>query len=173
MAWRDLAIAAERLRLSPNWSANDSRDTYHHHRSPRFMWPLVDKEQAMAWLEKAYQVRDSWIPAITVEPPFKPLHSDPHFRDLVRWVGLQSGDETLILRIIETPANCSTLLTTLSVIWCLRTGTMPDRAIRLFRSPRTFCQSQRGCSSRTGITPKVIQGLLTHASYGITMNVYD
>jgi len=53
---------------------------------------LGDKQQAIAWLEKAYQVRDSWIPAITVETPFKPLHSDPHFCDLVRRVGLQPGE---------------------------------------------------------------------------------
>ena len=53
---------------------------------------LGDKQQALAWLEKAYQVRDSWIPAITVEPPFKPLHSDPRFREFVRRVGLQPSE---------------------------------------------------------------------------------
>ena len=54
---------------------------------------LGDKQQALAWLEKAYQVRDSWFPgAITVEPPFKPLHSDPRFRDLVLRVGLKPGE---------------------------------------------------------------------------------
>jgi serine/threonine protein kinase/tetratricopeptide (TPR) repeat protein len=50
---------------------------------------LGDKERAMAWLEKAYQVRDSWLPGIAVDAPFKPLHSDPHFREFLGRIGLR------------------------------------------------------------------------------------
>jgi serine/threonine protein kinase/tetratricopeptide (TPR) repeat protein len=50
---------------------------------------LGDKEQAMAWLEKGYQLRDSWLPGITVDAPFNPLHADPHFREFVQRFGLR------------------------------------------------------------------------------------
>src|SRR6185437_8107178 len=45
---------------------------------------LREKEQALAWLEKACQERDPQFPAIANEPPLDPLRSDRHFADLVR-----------------------------------------------------------------------------------------
>jgi TolB-like protein/DNA-binding winged helix-turn-helix (wHTH) protein/Flp pilus assembly protein TadD len=48
---------------------------------------LGDKDQAMAWLEKAYQER--FNPSILVRPCFDPLRSDPRFRDLMRRIGLK------------------------------------------------------------------------------------
>jgi tetratricopeptide (TPR) repeat protein len=50
---------------------------------------LGNTQGAFDWLDKAYRVRDSWIPQITVEPPFRPLHSDPRLGILLRRVGLQ------------------------------------------------------------------------------------
>jgi TolB-like protein/DNA-binding winged helix-turn-helix (wHTH) protein/Tfp pilus assembly protein PilF len=46
-----------------------------------------DKEQALEWLEKAYQERSSWLVYLKVEPEFNGLHSDPRFQDLLQRVG--------------------------------------------------------------------------------------
>jgi tetratricopeptide (TPR) repeat protein len=45
---------------------------------------LAEKDQALAWLEKAYQERDPQFSVVAIEPPFDPLRSDAHFQDLVR-----------------------------------------------------------------------------------------
>ena len=47
-----------------------------------------DKDQAFAWLEKAYQQRTSSITSIGVEPKFDSIRSDPRFEDLLRRIGL-------------------------------------------------------------------------------------
>ena len=49
---------------------------------------LGDKEQAFAWLEKAYEERTRLIFAIKVDPLFDDLRSDSRFQDLLRRVGL-------------------------------------------------------------------------------------
>jgi len=45
---------------------------------------LGDKDQALAWLEKAYQDRAEWLTWAKVEPWMDPLRSDPRFQDLLR-----------------------------------------------------------------------------------------
>lgn len=45
---------------------------------------LGDKDQAFAWLEKAYQDRDPQLSFLRVWPEYDPLRSEPRFRDLVR-----------------------------------------------------------------------------------------
>jgi TolB-like protein/DNA-binding winged helix-turn-helix (wHTH) protein/Flp pilus assembly protein TadD len=46
---------------------------------------LGDRQQAFAWLEKAYDERDPWLGlTINSEPGFDRLRSDPHFRDILR-----------------------------------------------------------------------------------------
>jgi serine/threonine-protein kinase len=50
---------------------------------------LGDKEQAIAWLEKARDERFNWIPFIQVDPVFDNLRSEPSFADLLRSIGLQ------------------------------------------------------------------------------------
>ena len=47
---------------------------------------LDEKDQAMIWLEKAYQER--FNPSILKRPAFDSLRSDPRFQDLVRRIGL-------------------------------------------------------------------------------------
>jgi TolB-like protein/DNA-binding winged helix-turn-helix (wHTH) protein/Tfp pilus assembly protein PilF len=47
---------------------------------------LGEKDQAMAWLEKACSER--FIPAILMRPGFDPLRSDSRFQDLLRRIGL-------------------------------------------------------------------------------------
>jgi TolB-like protein/Flp pilus assembly protein TadD len=49
---------------------------------------LDDKEQAYAWLERAYDERSNILQWIKVHPFFDPLRGDPHFADLMRRVGL-------------------------------------------------------------------------------------
>ena len=49
---------------------------------------LGDKDQAMAWLEKAYTER--FNPSVLLRPAFDPLRADPRFKSLVRRVGILS-----------------------------------------------------------------------------------
>jgi adenylate cyclase len=45
---------------------------------------LGDNEQAIAWLEKAYQEHDSGLVYLKMDPRYDPLRSDPRFQDLLR-----------------------------------------------------------------------------------------
>jgi hypothetical protein len=47
---------------------------------------LDDRDQAMAWLEKAYEER--FNPGVLLRPAFDPLRSDPRFQSLLRRIGL-------------------------------------------------------------------------------------
>jgi len=49
---------------------------------------LSEREDALAWLEKAYRAHDSELVGITTDHRLDLLHSDPDFQDLVRRVGL-------------------------------------------------------------------------------------
>jgi serine/threonine protein kinase/tetratricopeptide (TPR) repeat protein len=48
---------------------------------------LGEKNEAMDWLEKAYEERDDWINWIKVDPNLDSLRSDPRFTALLRRVG--------------------------------------------------------------------------------------
>jgi len=52
---------------------------------------LGDKEQAFAWLERAYEERADRIVWLNSDPLLEPLRSDPRFLDLVRRVGLPTA----------------------------------------------------------------------------------
>jgi len=45
---------------------------------------LGERHQAIQWLEKGYQDRDSEIPDVGAFPMFDPLRSDARFQDLLR-----------------------------------------------------------------------------------------
>ncbi len=49
---------------------------------------LGNADQAVVWLERAFEERDSFLMFLKVYPRFDGLHSDPRFRDLVRRVRL-------------------------------------------------------------------------------------
>src|SRR5262249_3016389 len=50
---------------------------------------LGEKDQAFAWLEKAYLAKSPDLEALKNLPAFDPLRPDPRFADLIRRVGLQ------------------------------------------------------------------------------------
>ncbi|MBI3950866.1 MAG: hypothetical protein HY314_10490 [Acidobacteria bacterium] len=47
-----------------------------------------EKDQAIEWLEKAYEERDPWLYALGVEPDWESLRLEPRFRDLLRRLNL-------------------------------------------------------------------------------------
>lgn len=49
---------------------------------------LGEKDQAFAWLEKAYEERSGAIALLKVDPRVDSLRSDPRFSDLLRHIGL-------------------------------------------------------------------------------------
>jgi len=79
MGWRDDArrVADNLIRISTQ-----------EYVSPYFIAivyaGLGDKDQAFAWLEKAYQDRSTLMAQLKVEAFFDPLRSDPRFQDLLR-----------------------------------------------------------------------------------------
>jgi tetratricopeptide (TPR) repeat protein len=55
---------------------------------------LDEKDQAFAWLEKAYEERAVGLVNLNVEQKFDSLRSDPRFTDLARRVGLIPKDSS-------------------------------------------------------------------------------
>ena len=49
---------------------------------------LGEKDQAFAWLERAYEERSTHLAHLKTEPMWDPLRSDPRFPDLMRRIGL-------------------------------------------------------------------------------------
>jgi hypothetical protein len=44
---------------------------------------LGDKDQAFAWLEKAFEERQPWLGQLRVDPQFEALRSESRFTDLI------------------------------------------------------------------------------------------
>ena len=50
---------------------------------------LGEKDEAFAWLEKAFAARDTATLQFKIEPAFDSLRNDPRYASLVRRIGLQ------------------------------------------------------------------------------------
>jgi len=48
---------------------------------------LGDTQNALAWLEKAYEEHSGFMPYVNLDPRFHPLRRDAHFRELLRRMG--------------------------------------------------------------------------------------
>jgi tetratricopeptide (TPR) repeat protein len=66
-------------------------DDLKKHPTPLQMWglgqiytALGEKDEALRWLEAAFEARWNWMPWILKERAYAPLREDPRFRDLVR-----------------------------------------------------------------------------------------
>jgi TolB-like protein/DNA-binding winged helix-turn-helix (wHTH) protein/Tfp pilus assembly protein PilF len=53
---------------------------------------LGNNQQALAWLERAYEERNFQLVGIYRWPYFEPLHSQPQFQDLLKRMGLPKSD---------------------------------------------------------------------------------
>ncbi|HKM89228.1 MAG TPA: hypothetical protein VJX29_01335 [Candidatus Acidoferrales bacterium] len=71
----DLKAMAEKRRVPPLYFA------------PIYVG-LGDHDQAMRWLEKAYEERIDYLVFLNVEPMSDPLRSDPRFQQLLHRIGL-------------------------------------------------------------------------------------
>jgi len=47
-----------------------------------------NRNQALAWLEKAYLARSGGLTALKVDPTYDPLRADPRFQVLIHRIGL-------------------------------------------------------------------------------------
>jgi TolB-like protein/DNA-binding winged helix-turn-helix (wHTH) protein/Tfp pilus assembly protein PilF len=62
--------------------------------APKFMYASYeamygDRDQALQWLEKAYQEREPWLNSLKIEHNFDNLRSDPRFKDLEWRIGFR------------------------------------------------------------------------------------
>jgi hypothetical protein len=78
---KDIEVAVEKLNRSRQMDAAPILLSY---------VGMGDKEQAFAWLEKAYSQHSNALTILKVDPLFDPLRSDPRFQALLRRVGLNS-----------------------------------------------------------------------------------
>ena len=52
---------------------------------------LGQKDDAFAWLERAYEERDSWMDYLGLDPRLDGLRADPRFGDLLRRMKLAAS----------------------------------------------------------------------------------
>jgi hypothetical protein len=61
---------------------------------------LGENEQALTWLEKAFEESDDFLVFLNIQPQFEPLHSDPRFHTLVEKIF-----HALSVQLAQTPAK--------------------------------------------------------------------
>jgi pentatricopeptide repeat protein len=54
---------------------------------------LDEKDQAFAWLEKAYEEHDPYLTLLDADPVYDSLHADPRFIALLKKIGLRKRQE--------------------------------------------------------------------------------
>jgi adenylate cyclase len=98
---------------------------------------LGDVDQAMAWLERAYEERSSWLVWIKVEPRFDGLRSDPRFASLLRRMRLE-GDEADERRSTTAQRSLAAIMFTDLVGFTKLAQQDEARALRLLEEHRTL-----------------------------------
>ncbi len=68
------------------WRLEGLKDQYDRYPSVVAMYyaQLGERDQAIAWLERAYERHDGWLYLLKVHPLLDPLRDDPRYKDLVR-----------------------------------------------------------------------------------------
>ncbi len=56
---------------------------------------IGETEEAMTWLERAYEEREPGLISVKVDPRMDPLRSDPRFQDLLRRIGFPESPDAL------------------------------------------------------------------------------
>ncbi len=54
---------------------------------------IGETEEAMTWLERAYEERDPGLLTAKIDPRLDPLRSDPRFQDLLRRIGFPESPD--------------------------------------------------------------------------------
>jgi tetratricopeptide (TPR) repeat protein len=86
LAWAD-ALSGNRAgarNVLNEWHVNEKRSYIPPYFFAQVHVALGEKDQGLAWLEKAYTERDSHLVQLTVDPAFDSIRSDPRFQDLMR-----------------------------------------------------------------------------------------
>jgi serine/threonine-protein kinase len=96
---------------------------------------LGEKDQALVWLRKAFDERDSWLLFVEPDPRFDGLHSDPRFTELLKKMGLQASesDKGSNLPSIEKPK------TETSPKWQNSIAVLPFKNISADKEQEYFC----------------------------------
>jgi Flp pilus assembly protein TadD len=80
----------EAMKIIKDLEGRPSRPASTHAHIALIYVGLGDRDQAMSWLNKAYEAR--FNPSILMRPAFDPIRSDARFQDLLRRIGLPSID---------------------------------------------------------------------------------
>jgi serine/threonine-protein kinase len=63
---------------------------------------LGERQEAMEWLDKAYQGRDAFLAYAKIFPPFDPLREMPKFQELLGKLSLASSEEQLTSEVLSS-----------------------------------------------------------------------
>jgi TolB-like protein len=80
---KELAAALARWEEQNHWHGDAYSVARHYAR-------LGDHDNALRWLESAYELRSGMLIWLEIEPHFEPLRPDPRFQDISRRVGLRT-----------------------------------------------------------------------------------
>ena len=85
--------------ITPCWLAIDPADDFallHN--------GLGERDEAIAWLQRAYEERDALMVFLKIEPKWNNIRSEPHFQHLLRRLGFSSefGDMKIADESLDT-----------------------------------------------------------------------
>ena len=73
--------------LKARWAPGDADFIIQQDIAPIYA-DLGEKDQALDWLERAYQARLGFLVGVKVDPGLYPLHGEPRFQALLEKMGL-------------------------------------------------------------------------------------